>query len=128
MPKQPTNDMVAKTLVLAVTFGLLPSLTAHAETTSLLSATSQSLPGNGISDRPSMSADGRYVAFQSEATNLISGDTNTFRDIFLLDRQSGSIARVSKGLLSAESNGHSQAAAISAADVMLRLSQPRQSR
>lgn len=95
--------------------GLLMIPMAHAETTLLLSATSQGAPGNGISDQPSLSADGRYIAFHSAATNLISTDTNAHTDIFLLDRQSGSMTRVSKGLLGAESNGNSQTAAISAA-------------
>lgn len=95
--------------------GLLMIPMAHAETTLLLSATSQGAPGNGISDQPSLSADGRYVAFHSAATNLISADTNAHTDIFLLDRQSGAMTRVSKGLLGAESNGDSQEAAISAA-------------
>jgi Tol biopolymer transport system component len=38
--------------------------------------------GNGESYRPSISADGRYVAFDSLATNLVAGDTNGVRDIF----------------------------------------------
>ncbi|MEW6074256.1 MAG: hypothetical protein AB1726_16890 [Planctomycetota bacterium] len=43
----------------------------------------------------SISADGRYVAFQSTATNLVAGDTNGFCDIFVHDRQSGQTSRVS---------------------------------
>jgi len=48
---------------------------------------------------PDLSADGRYVAFESESTNLIAGDTNAKWDVFLADRQTGTIERVS---LSAE--------------------------
>ncbi len=86
-----------------------------AETTTLISATSQGAAGNAASDLPSISADGSYVVFQSSATNLVSGDTNARRDIFLLDRQSGATVRVSKGLSGAESNADSQTPMIAAA-------------
>ncbi|MEZ4103493.1 MAG: hypothetical protein R3B55_03010 [Candidatus Paceibacterota bacterium] len=51
--------------------------------------------GSDSSARPSISADGRYVAFQSNATNLVAGDTNGFSDIFVYDRDSNTIERVS---------------------------------
>ena len=41
---------------------------------------------------PSISADGRYVAFQSYATNLVPGDTNAQPDIFVHDRDPDGIA------------------------------------
>ena len=50
---------------------------------------------DGLSDYPSLSADGRFVAFQSSATNLIPGDTNDQLDIFVHDRQKNTIERVS---------------------------------
>ncbi|MBL9139197.1 MAG: S8 family serine peptidase [Verrucomicrobiales bacterium] len=43
-----------------------------------------------------VSADGRWVAFGSQATNLVAGDREGFRDIFLADRQTGDIVRVSQ--------------------------------
>jgi hypothetical protein len=43
----------------------------------------------------SISADGRYEAFASEATNLVPGDTNRLSDVFVRDRQSGTTERVS---------------------------------
>ncbi len=49
----------------------------------------------GGSYRPAISADGRYVAFESNATDLVSGDTNGMSDIFLHDRQTGATTRVS---------------------------------
>lgn len=52
---------------------------------------------NNESDVPSISADGRYVAFYSYASNLVPQDTNGFTDVFRYDRQSGSIERVSLG-------------------------------
>jgi hypothetical protein len=42
---------------------------------------------------PSLSADGRYVAFQSSATNLVPGDTNGLRDVFVKDLNTGAIVR-----------------------------------
>jgi Tol biopolymer transport system component len=50
--------------------------------------------GNGASRFPAISADGRYVAFGSRASNLIPGDTNGREDIFLRDTQSGVTSRV----------------------------------
>lgn len=44
---------------------------------------------------PSISADGRYVAFASDATNLVSGDRNGVTDVFVHDRQTGDTTRVS---------------------------------
>jgi Tol biopolymer transport system component len=47
------------------------------------------------SSEPSISAEGRYVAFRSSATNLVAGDTNNAADIFVHDRQTGATERVS---------------------------------
>ena len=48
----------------------------------------------GVSS-PALSADGRYVAFASGATNLVAGDTNGWMDVFVHDRQTGATERVS---------------------------------
>jgi Tol biopolymer transport system component len=58
-------------------------------TTKLISVASDGTPGNTYSYRPSISADGRYVAFSSDASNLVSGDTNDTADIFVNDLQTG---------------------------------------
>jgi Tol biopolymer transport system component len=60
----------------------------HGQTV-LVSAATNGLPGNGASSHPVMSADGRYVAFASLASNLVENDTNNVSDIFLRDLQSG---------------------------------------
>ena len=44
---------------------------------------------NGGSGAPAISSDGRFVAFESYATNLVAGDTNGARDVFVRDRQTG---------------------------------------
>jgi len=50
---------------------------------------------DGISTEPSISGDGRYVAFTSSADNLVAGDTNRSQDIFVRDLQSGTTTLVS---------------------------------
>lgn len=50
---------------------------------------------NGYSEHPTMSADGRYVAFESNASNLVAGDTNYANDIFVHDTQTNTSIRVS---------------------------------
>ena len=52
---------------------------------------------DGASERPSISDDGRYVAFASAATNLVPGDTNGAIDVFVRDRQTGTTVRASVG-------------------------------
>ncbi len=49
---------------------------------------------NGISILPAISADGRFVAFTSFAFNLVAGDHNGLRDVFVQDRQTGETTRV----------------------------------
>ena len=71
-------------------------------------------PPNGPSANPSISWDGRFVAFESEATNLVKGDTNGFSDIFVFDRLTGETKRVSLAPGGKEANGHSRRPAISA--------------
>jgi len=63
---------------------------------------------------PAISADGRIVAFQSDATNLVPGDTNRARDIFVHDRATGTTSRVSVSTEGAQSDGVCVDAAISA--------------
>ncbi len=59
---------------------------------------------NGVSAHSAVSADGRYVAFQSSATNLVTGDTNQATDVFVHDRQTGTTERASVGSGGAQSN------------------------
>jgi hypothetical protein len=63
--------------------------------TERVSVSSSGIQGNFLSLWPALSADGRYVAFTSYATNLVSGDTNGQIDVFVHDRQTGATERVS---------------------------------
>lgn len=69
--------------------------------------------GNDHSYAPSVSEDGRYVAFHSVANNLVNGDKNGRSDVFLLDRQTRAVRRLSIGVDGEQSNNHSYAAAVS---------------
>jgi len=60
-----------------------------------VSVSSTGEQGNGDSERSTISADGRYVAFRSASTNLVPGDTNGLIDDFVHDRQTGQTVRVS---------------------------------
>jgi Tol biopolymer transport system component len=65
------------------------------------------------SDEPALSADGRLVAFASEATNLVAGDTNGESDVFVHDRVTRQTRRVSVGPGGAEGEAGSYRATIS---------------
>ncbi|MCX5264812.1 hypothetical protein [Streptomyces sp. NBC_00199] len=69
---------------------------------------------NNASRNPSISADGRYVAFESVATNLVAGDTNRYRDVFVHDLQTGETTRVSVGRDGEQSDSESFHPSISA--------------
>ncbi len=69
---------------------------------------------DGASLRPALSADGRYVAFYTEAANLVAGDTNGASDVLIYDRQSGAEKRVSVAGGGVEANGDSLRPALSA--------------
>jgi len=63
--------------------------------TVLVSANTLGIPGNASSINPAVSADGRYVAFSSLASDLVANDTNGDNDIFVRDMVSGSTERIS---------------------------------
>jgi Tol biopolymer transport system component len=81
--------------------------------TELVSVASDSTRGNGPSFFPALSGDGRYVVFQSDASNLVTGDTNDATDIFLHDRMTGTTTRVSVAGDGAQGNDDSLTPAIS---------------
>jgi Tol biopolymer transport system component len=90
------------------------AVAAAAATTQRVSVSSAGVQGNGDSFDASVSAGGRYVAFSSAADNLVPGDTNTFQDVFVRDRVSGTTTRVSVSSGGAQANGASSDAVISA--------------
>ncbi len=69
--------------------------------------------GDGESNLPSISADGRFVVFDSYATNLVAGDTNGKPDIFLHDRLNGTTERISVATGGTQANEYSTEAVVS---------------
>jgi hypothetical protein len=89
--------------------------------TALVSIGLSSNPADGDSNSPSISADGRYVAFLSSAMNLVDSDTNGVSDVFVRDTCAGapsgcapSTQRVSVATDGSQANGASTSATISA--------------
>jgi Tol biopolymer transport system component len=78
-----------------------------------VSVDSTGVEGNADSYDPSISSDGRYVVFDSLATNLVAGDTNDSYDVFMHDRQTGQTLRVSVDSTGVEGNGESRWPSIS---------------
>ncbi len=86
-----------------------------AGTTILVSRTPAGRPGNGASGSAAISADGRFIAFSSDADDLVAGDTNGRTDVFVFDRRTGRVFRVSLAQDGSEAaNGISYAPDISA--------------
>ena len=69
--------------------------------------------GDRDSSFASMSADGRYVAFHSPATNLVAGDTNASHDVFVRDLVAGTTERVSVATDGSEGNDESMFPSVS---------------
>jgi Tol biopolymer transport system component len=82
--------------------------------TTLVSTDSAGVQGNSGSIAPSISADGRWVAFESDALNLVPADANAVRDIFVHDQQTGATIRASTSSAGLEADGPSYYAVISA--------------
>lgn len=88
----------AKLLFMGLGVLLVTAFFANAGTIEILSVSSEGESGNGRSSlyrAPAVSADGRFVAFGSEANNLVPGDTNGTGDVFVRDRQAGLTKMVS---------------------------------
>jgi dipeptidyl aminopeptidase/acylaminoacyl peptidase len=88
----------------------------YAASTSLVSITKEGIQGNWWSLYPAISADGRYVAFGSIASNFAPDDTNGREDVFVVDRTTGDIKRVSVSSSGVQGNGNSSGKAAISAD------------
>src|SRR5206468_3642317 len=102
----------------SVTLVLLTALwgrSAGAQTTERVSVASDgTTEGNDASLGSALSADGRFVAFDSAATDLVAGDTNGVSDVLVHDRQTGTTERVSVASDGTESNAASLGSGLSA--------------
>lgn len=81
--------------------------------TTRMSVDSAGTQANGASFEPTISANGRFFAFSSIASNLVAGDGNGTLDVFVHDRKTGETTRVSVDSAGSEANGHSGQPSIS---------------
>jgi Tol biopolymer transport system component len=102
-------------LICSFVFGLiLPGrVQAQSFATVRVSVASDGTQADEVSYSPSLSGDGRFVAYTSLATNLIMGDTNGMSDVFVFDRQLGTTVLVSVTNAGTYGNGHSHYPSIS---------------
>jgi len=82
--------------------------------TTRVSVGSRGAQGNSSAGRPALSADGRFVAFGSSATNLVPGGTNGFTHVYVHDRQAGTTELVSVSSTGVQANSDSFTDALSA--------------
>jgi hypothetical protein len=82
-------------------------LTNTTERVSVDSSGQQAVGGNSGGQLMYVSSDGRYVSFQSNATNLVPGDTNNHSDVFVRDRVAGKTIRVSVASDGSQGDGDS---------------------
>ena len=80
----------------------------------MVSVSNAGVQGIVASDNPAISGDGRYVVFDSDASNLVPQDTNGNRDVFIHDRTEGTVTQMSLGSAGASGDGDSTIPAISA--------------
>lgn len=81
--------------------------------TERVSVSSNGTQGNERSNETSLSSDGTHVAFSSSATNLVTGDTNDVRDVFVHDRETGVTLRASVSSFGTQGNGVSSEPSVS---------------
>jgi Tol biopolymer transport system component len=73
-----------------------------------VSVSTAGVQGNLSSFEPSISADGRFVAFESDAATLVGGDTNAVRDVFVHDRFLKATVRLSRSAAGEQGNAKSE--------------------
>ena len=98
----------------AMTAVLCPGRATGQATTERISVSSTGQGAASWSYRPAISADGRFVVYESLAGNLVPGDGNGVKDIFLRDRQAFRTDLVSRGADGSQGDWNSDIGAVSA--------------
>ncbi len=106
--------MVVLAAIAALVGVMAASASAASGGTTRVSVDSSGAESNHFSSLPSVSSDGRFVAFESEASNLVPNDTNGRRDVFIHDRQGGTTELVGVNSAGVQANSGSSSASISA--------------
>lgn len=83
-------------------------------TTSRVNVSANEEQANGVSSNASISADGKFVSFSSNASNLVSNDTNGVIDVFVKNLESGTIVKASIGTTGTQTDADSSVSTISA--------------
>jgi Tol biopolymer transport system component len=109
-----TSALLNTTAVCLLASFIPPTLAGDRGTTERVSVNSAEAQGNARSVGPAISADGRFVAFGSIATNLVRGDTNGTNDLFVRDQRTRTTTRESLGPGGVQSNGASPAISVPA--------------
>lgn len=81
--------------------------------TSLVSVTNTGNNPGKVASAAALSRDGRYVVFMTTSANVVPDDNNNVQDVFLLDRETGDVSRVSVATGGVEANGESYGESIS---------------
>ena len=113
------RQRAGRVVVACLMLGTLPPVARaavgeHGHGLSLISLAVDGGEADGASFTPSISANGRYVAFASAASTLVAGDTNASEDVFVYDRVNRTTERVSVSSSGGQGNGASYGPAISA--------------
>lgn len=109
----PTRSVGRWTAATTILLGTMTAATAAASSaaarpvTTRVSVSSSAVQGQTDSYAPTISGDGRYIAFESMASNLVPGDTNGLQDVFIHDRRTGRTSRVSVGSNGRQADGMS---------------------
>ena len=106
------SHSIIKAYCTLVLVGCMTEVYASPGDTDLVSVTTSGV-ASGNARAVSVSSDGRYVAFSSDAAGLVPGDTNGVADVFVRDRQTGVTERVSVSTNGAQADGQSAAPVIS---------------
>src|SRR5207247_1980372 len=94
-----------------------PGVPPPGSSTTLISSDSSGNAGNSLSETASISADGRFIAFASLSSNLVTGDTNNNEDVFVKDTLTGittAVSNVAHNCNFGQSNCGGQSSSISA--------------
>jgi Tol biopolymer transport system component len=113
-PRGRARTLLGLALALALLASAMPPALSAEGGTERVSVDSTGADPDGDSQDPAVSADGRYVAFASEAGDLVAGDENSTTDVFVFDRMAGSTERVSLDTSGGNADDFSTAPAISA--------------
>lgn len=99
--------MVLLIIILIFILSVCGVAEASVNTTKIISIPTNESLSNNNSYEPSISADGRYIAFTSYANNLVLNDNNGFCDIFIRDNHLNTTKRISISNTGEEGNGNS---------------------